>query len=1068
MTAAFELTATEELRKRFAVTVYQLGWRNGGKGASGRNTAVADRIEEHGLHVWFGFYDNAFRLMRDAYEEAARPAGSPLATFGDAFKGCDQLVLYDRQDDGWRGFSFDCPRNLLRPGDATELPTFWEMAATACRWALGGWRALRDERDGLPPAEPDFDLIPDWFETLAHDVASELLDAPFDVAERLLGVAERLASVRAGHTDHLVPQQAAQPLLLVKLLEACREWLWTAVVKDRYQRDPELRLFFTVVDAGVSTIAGIVKDGVLDQGFDVVNRWDWAEWLGRHGAREVTLGRTPAERSPALRAVYDVAFAYPDGDIGKADCAAGTATNDLLRLLFSYRGSIMYKMQAGMGDVVFAPLYEVLKKRKVRFEFFNAVTRLRLGPDGKTVDAIDVVRQVDLLPALAEYDPLVPVKCLPSWPSEPRWEQLEDGKRLQDLGINFEAELNPLGRPARTLTRGPDFDEVVLGIPVGALKALPDLCGELTQRNPRFRRGIETAATVRTQAFQLWSDRSSADLGWPYDENSVAGCYVEPLDTYCDMSHLIPRESWTLADGVRTIGYFCGVLDDRTGETAAEATDRVKHNAIEFVEQDLGVLWPKAKAGEAFDWSALVDRQDRSGPARFDAQYWRANVTPWERYVITPAGSVEHRLPSGESGFDNLTLAGDWTSNGIDGGCVEAAVISGIDAARAITKIPAPIPGGSTSWLQPQTRELPSYVEFGGRATAPAPFACEGGQLQGLLLGGDGVKIAKLVDTMFNVPAGRGVDYRAVGSQVMLLIGDFARVTSLTPPFDRWGAVRETQASFWIPVLAGRKVEGFFVAERLLLAVPYVLVDNPMSYLGGRETFGYAKTMGRFDPPSGRGPQIALQAFGGNFGRNEGAAWHPFLEVNAGAQTRAAPGEPVSGPLALLRHLIGDIPSLSDAGEVVLGDVQLTAGLLADMIEGRVGQVFLKQFRDATDGTRACYQAVVEAPVQIQNVQTAASQWDWSVRVHPLDSHPIGDELGIGDQPAELAFDIDIDFVVERGREVGRVASAPGVPPAFPANARDGFDSAIEAAARRVWQEITKLERAAGGLLRRH
>src|SRR5215218_9293601 len=128
MTAAFELTATAELRERFDVTVYQLGWRNGGKGASGRNAAIADRIEEHGLHVWFGFYDNAFRLMRDAYEELGRPHGAPLATFEDAFKGCDELVLYDRQGDGWHALRFDCPRNFLRPGDPGELPTFWEMA----------------------------------------------------------------------------------------------------------------------------------------------------------------------------------------------------------------------------------------------------------------------------------------------------------------------------------------------------------------------------------------------------------------------------------------------------------------------------------------------------------------------------------------------------------------------------------------------------------------------------------------------------------------------------------------------------------------------------------------------------------------------------------------------------------------------------------------------------------------------------------------------------------------------------------------------------------------------------
>jgi hypothetical protein len=219
------------------------------------------------------------------------------------------------------------------------------------------------------------------------------------------------------------------------------------------------------------------------------------------------------------------------------------------------------------------------------------------------------------------------------------------------------------------------------------------------------------------------------------------------------------------------------VLNDRPGETHPQATDRAKQNAIEFVERDLGELWPDASKDGAFDWSALVDRNAGTGPARFDSQYWRANTSPWERYVLTPAGTVEHRLHSGDSGFANLKLAGDWTRTGIDGGCVEAAVISGMDAARAITGDQRPIPGKSVDWLKPQARELPAYVEYGGRATAPSPFSCEDGQLQGLLLGGDATRIAALVETMFNVPAGRGIEYRSLGSNVMLLIGAFGRVT---------------------------------------------------------------------------------------------------------------------------------------------------------------------------------------------------------------------------------------------------------------------------------------------------
>jgi uncharacterized protein with NAD-binding domain and iron-sulfur cluster len=52
LAAAYWLTATPELRDRYSVTVYTRGWRLGGKGASGRNSAEADRIEEHGIHIW--------------------------------------------------------------------------------------------------------------------------------------------------------------------------------------------------------------------------------------------------------------------------------------------------------------------------------------------------------------------------------------------------------------------------------------------------------------------------------------------------------------------------------------------------------------------------------------------------------------------------------------------------------------------------------------------------------------------------------------------------------------------------------------------------------------------------------------------------------------------------------------------------------------------------------------------------------------------------------------------------------------------------------------------------------
>jgi uncharacterized protein with NAD-binding domain and iron-sulfur cluster len=50
LTTAFELTNAKDWQERFeSITVYQLGWRLGGKGASGRGPHA--RIEEHGLHL---------------------------------------------------------------------------------------------------------------------------------------------------------------------------------------------------------------------------------------------------------------------------------------------------------------------------------------------------------------------------------------------------------------------------------------------------------------------------------------------------------------------------------------------------------------------------------------------------------------------------------------------------------------------------------------------------------------------------------------------------------------------------------------------------------------------------------------------------------------------------------------------------------------------------------------------------------------------------------------------------------------------------------------------------------
>src|SRR5262245_8145463 len=101
LTAAFELTSSKERAAQYDITVYQVGHRLGGKGASGRNRAIAHRIEEHGLHILMGCYENTFKILRECYQELGRRPGEPLATVGEAFEPHTFIALAEQVQGKW-------------------------------------------------------------------------------------------------------------------------------------------------------------------------------------------------------------------------------------------------------------------------------------------------------------------------------------------------------------------------------------------------------------------------------------------------------------------------------------------------------------------------------------------------------------------------------------------------------------------------------------------------------------------------------------------------------------------------------------------------------------------------------------------------------------------------------------------------------------------------------------------------------------------------------------------------------------------------------------------------------
>ena len=88
--AAYELAKQQDPsgNPKYEITVYQMGWRLGGKLATGRNIEKGSRIEEHGIHGFMGSYYNAASMMSEIYEQLAKVHGLTgfYTKFDDAFK----------------------------------------------------------------------------------------------------------------------------------------------------------------------------------------------------------------------------------------------------------------------------------------------------------------------------------------------------------------------------------------------------------------------------------------------------------------------------------------------------------------------------------------------------------------------------------------------------------------------------------------------------------------------------------------------------------------------------------------------------------------------------------------------------------------------------------------------------------------------------------------------------------------------------------------------------------------------------------------------------------------------
>ena len=121
-------------RDEYEVTVLQMGWRAGGKGATGRSgvTSYVDgewrlhgdaRIEEHGIHLFGNMYVNSLRTLDGCLAELQPSVGEPVSTMQNELIPSNYIQLADYFHDRWHLTPQHLPNNDLEPWGAADYPT---------------------------------------------------------------------------------------------------------------------------------------------------------------------------------------------------------------------------------------------------------------------------------------------------------------------------------------------------------------------------------------------------------------------------------------------------------------------------------------------------------------------------------------------------------------------------------------------------------------------------------------------------------------------------------------------------------------------------------------------------------------------------------------------------------------------------------------------------------------------------------------------------------------------------------------------------------------------------------
>jgi len=229
------------------------------------------------------------------------------------------------------------------------------------------------------------------------------------------------------------------------------------------------------------------------------------------------------------------------------------------------------------------------------------------------------------------------------------------------------------------------------------------------------------------------------------------------------------------------------------------------------------------------------------------------------------------------------------------------------------------------------------------------------------------------------------------------------------------GLIPETEVSFWVLTVAMQETRGGHIPHHLAWFLPYLLVDEANAIATGREVFGFNKLAAQFQKPGQiQKPEFTADVLGfKQFGPDLIAQREHLLELRSSSSA-----EPTRS---------SDLDSIKNglAAELFKNRNTNLGGSLVEFaarfINDHIPLVFLKQFRDAQNTRKACYQRLIEAPLKVETFfEGGIFLQPYTLKIASLASHPLAQNLGLkgAEQRSTLGVWMQVDFVLENGVEV--------------------------------------------------